>query len=101
VRLRAMIESPDRAWIGHRETAQSLASGARMYAYLALRQKLTCAELAMAVEDLESVIKMFDKPLPKITSERAGLVIDLAIDVWSKLKTERQVRCENESAPAR
>jgi hypothetical protein len=96
-----MVESPDRAWIGQRETAQSLTSGVRMSAYLALRQKLTCAELAMAVEDLESVIKMFDQPLPKVTAAAAGLVVDQGIEVWSKLKTERHGRCQDVLVPAR
>ena len=95
-----MVESPDRAWIGQRETPQSLTSGVRMSAYLALRQKLTCAELAMAVEDLESVIKMFDQPLPKVTAA-AGLVVDQGIEVWSKLKTERHGRCQDVLVPAR
>jgi hypothetical protein len=89
-----MVNGPDRSWIGHRESAQSLTSGVRMFAYLALRENLTCAELAMALEDLESVMKMFDQPVHAVSAEAGTLVVDRASEAWWRLKAEKVARCK-------
>jgi hypothetical protein len=66
-----------------------------MFAYLALREKLTCAELAVALGDLEGVMKIFDQPVPGVSTEAAYLVADRAGEAWRKLKTEKEARCKD------
>src|SRR5262245_52795310 len=43
--LKTMIDSPDRGWIGKQQAASAYANGTRLFAYRALRTKLTCNEL--------------------------------------------------------
>ncbi|HEX5957111.1 MAG TPA: hypothetical protein VFY92_00455 [Hyphomicrobiaceae bacterium] len=92
--LKAMIESPDHGWIGQQQSPDVYANGTRLFAYRALRKQLTCNELGMAVDELQSVSRTLDgggasgMPPDQITRTRS-----LSSQVHSELAKERQRRC--------
>jgi hypothetical protein len=95
--LRTMVEDPDRAWIWRREPPQSLTKGARLYAYRVLRERLTCAELTLALDELVSVMMQFGGPVADVKAETAAFVVDLAFQAWGELSAERDRRCKDAS----
>jgi hypothetical protein len=91
--LKAMIEDPKRSWIGRREPPIVFATGVRPFAYRALRERLNCNELAMAVGEMKDAAKTFAGPLPDISADLAVRVKDLSAEVGSELREEAERRC--------
>lgn len=92
--LRAMVDAPDRAWIKEREPPARLASGVRMFAYRALRKRLTCPELNAALEDVAAAAKTLDGPVAGFPPDHLRRVRNLASQVDAELRAERLGRCE-------
>src|SRR6185295_18995598 len=42
--LKHMVDNPKRGWVGHQQPAVAYTDGTRLFAYRALRTKLTCRE---------------------------------------------------------
>lgn len=93
VRLKALIESRDRSWIGQPEPPADHATGTRLFAYRALQGQLSCAELSRAIEELETAAAMFRAPVPGIDASTAGRVRALNGAVETELRAERTRRC--------
>ena len=51
VQLRVLVDDPKRDWVGQPQSADGYADGTRLFAYRALRNKLTCGELKRALDD--------------------------------------------------
>ena len=93
VRLKALVDSPDRSWIGEPEPPADHATGTRLFAYRALQGRLSCAELSRAIEDLEAAAATFRTPVPGIDASRARSVRALNGAVETELRAERTRRC--------
>src|SRR5262245_50585595 len=85
-RLRNLVMNADRNWIGVPQSADGYSNGIRLFAYRALRRKLTCGELQLAIEDIKAAMST----LEKASYERARA---LAGEVMRELATEQGKRC--------
>jgi len=85
-RLKTLIKNPNREWIGVPQSADGYANGTRLFAYRALRKKLTCDQLQFAVEDTKAAISLLEKP----QYERAYA---LAGEVSREIAAEQIKRC--------
>jgi hypothetical protein len=91
--LKALIDNPDRSWIGRPQSAADYATGTRLFAYRALHGRLNCRELELALADTLRATKAFRTPVPGITPAQAGRVLDLTAAVEEELRTEHARRC--------
>jgi hypothetical protein len=85
-RLRNLVKTPNRDWIGVPQSPDGYSNGTRLFAYRALRKKLTCGELQLAIEDTKAAMST----LEKASYERARA---LAGEVMRELATEQGNRC--------
>jgi hypothetical protein len=92
--LKAMIESPDRGWIGRQQPPDVYANGTRLFAYRALRRQLTCRELGMAVDELAAVSKAMSRPVGGMAADQVARTRALSSQVQGELANERAGRCK-------
>src|SRR5215471_13328074 len=85
-RLRNLVKNANRDWIGVPQSADGYSNGTRLFAYRALRKKLACGELQLAIEDTKAAMST----LEKTAYERARA---LAGEVMGELATEQGKRC--------
>jgi len=91
--LKTMIESPDRGWIGTQQSPDAYANGTRLFAYRALRTKLTCNELTLAVGEMRAATKLFDRPVAGMSPDQLSRTRALSAQVETELTRERAGRC--------
>ncbi len=91
--LKTMIESPDRGWIGKQQAPSTYANGTRLFAYRALRTKLTCSELALAVDEVRAASKSLGRPVQGMAADQLSRTRDLSTQVEGELSRERTGRC--------
>ena len=91
--LKTMIDSPDRGWIGKQQSPNAYANGTRFFAYRALRAKLTCSELGLAVDEVRAASKSLDRPVPGMTPDQLSRTRALSAQVEGELAKERAGRC--------
>ena len=91
--LKTMIDSPDRGWIGKQQAPGAYANGTRLFAYRALRTKLTCNELGLAVGEVRAASKSMDRPVPGMTPDQLSRTRALSVQVEGELAKERAGRC--------
>ena len=91
--LKTMIDSPDRGWIGKQQAPSAYANGTRLFAYRALRTKLTCSELALAADEVRAASKSLDRPVPGMTPDQLSRTRALSVQVEGELAKERAGRC--------
>lgn len=84
--LKQLVKDPKREWVGVPQSADGYSNGVRLFAYRALRGKLTCGELQRAVEDTKAAMASLDKPAYQRTHT-------LASEVNRELTSERSKRC--------
>lgn len=82
-----MVGDPKRDWIGRPQSPDDYANGTRLFAYRALRKKLTCKELKGAMEDTKAAAVLLQSP----HHERARA---LTTTVARELKSEQDRRCK-------
>jgi hypothetical protein len=92
-RLKGMTADPDRRWIRQPESPAAQASGVRLFAYAALRKKLTCEELALALAEIKRTGDVFQGSVPGVRPENAASVTALNARVGEELRTESARRC--------
>jgi hypothetical protein len=85
--LKKMVVDPKRDWIGQPQSPDDYANGTRLFAYRALRKKLTCNELRGAIEDTKAAASLLQSP----RHERARA---LTTTVARELKSEQDRRCK-------
>jgi hypothetical protein len=88
--LKKLVSDPKRDWIGQPQSPDAYANGTRLFAYRALRKKLTCNELQRAVEDTKAAIS-------SLQEARYERVRTLVVDVSRELNAERAKRCRGQS----
>lgn len=91
--LKTMIDSPDRGWIGQRQSPDKYANGTRLFAYRALRKQLTCGELTLAVDELAAASKSLGGAVSGMSHDQVSRTRDLCSQVAGELAKERQGRC--------
>jgi hypothetical protein len=91
--LRTMIEDPKRSWVGQPQPAGAYASGTRLFAYRALRKRLSCRELALAVDEMRAASKSLAGPVAGMTADQVTRTRALSSQVESELAKERAGRC--------
>jgi hypothetical protein len=84
--LKKLVSDPRRDWIGRPQSADAYASGTRLFAYRALRKKLSCRELKGAFEDASAAATLMQSP-------RHDQARALTTTVAHELKIERDRRC--------
>jgi hypothetical protein len=88
-----MIDDPKRSWVGRPQPAGAYASGTRLFAYRALRKRLSCRELGMAVDEVRAASKSLAGPVPGMTPDQVTRTRALCSQVESELTKERAGRC--------
>jgi hypothetical protein len=91
--LRAMVAGPDRKWIARPASPTVLANGVRLFAYRALKPKLSCPELAAALTEVETAAQAFSGPIANLDPEQAGRARTLSVEVGDELTAENARRC--------
>ena len=84
--LRVLVDDPVRDWVGQPQSADSYTNGTRLFAYRALRKKLTCSELKRALDETTAATAFLQPP-------RYDNVRALATTVAKELKAEQGKRC--------
>jgi hypothetical protein len=84
--LRKMINDPTREWIGQPQSPDGYANGTRLFAYRALRKKLTCNELKRALEDMNAATSLLQ---PAQYDQARALTVAVAREI----KAEQGRRC--------
>jgi hypothetical protein len=97
--LKTMIDNPDRGWIGKPQAPDTYADGTRLFAYRALRTRLTCSELAAAVDEVRTASKSMDGPVPSMSADQLSRTRALSTQVETELANERAGRCKSAKLP--
>ena len=84
--LKKMVNDPTRDWVGQPQSEEGYADGTRLFAYRALRKKLTCNELKRALEDTNAATSL-------LQPARYDQVRALTTAVAQELKAEQDKRC--------
>ena len=92
-RLKALIADPERRWISHSASAAEVANGTRLFAYRALRDKLSCAEIRLALAEIEAAETAFRAPVAGVSATQASRVLSLNAEVGQELRAELAARC--------
>jgi hypothetical protein len=92
-RLKALLADPNRSWVGQPQLPAEHAEGIRQFAYRALRAKLTCGELLLAIDEIAAATRTFATAVPGITSARSAQVRALDAKVEAELRAELASRC--------
>ncbi len=86
--LRKLVAQPNRDWIGSEQPPERYADGTRLFAYRALRRKMTCAELDRAVAETRDA-------RPKLQGEALAGTRTLMGKVNTELRAEHLARCRS------
>jgi hypothetical protein len=81
-----MVNDPKRDWVGQVQSPDVYAKGTRLFAYRALRKKLTCIELKRALDETTAAI-------PSLEPARYTRVRVLMTEVAHELGVEDGKRC--------
>lgn len=91
--LKNLVNGADRSWVGQPEPPQKFANGTRLFAYRALRPKLSCRELNLALTEIDVAARLALNPGSTLNADRAEKIALLAADVTQELSDEQQGRC--------
>jgi hypothetical protein len=92
-RLKALVDDPQRSWIGAPQSAAEYAQGIRLFAYRALKSHLACTELAMALAEIAAQTAVYRRTVAGVTADQARRVRMLSEEVAHELEVERAARC--------
>jgi hypothetical protein len=92
-RLKALLEDRERKWIGQPQSPKDHADGTRQFAYRALRGRLTCNELTLAMDEIAKAIRAFAAPVAGVASDQVARVWALDGQVQDELRAEHGSRC--------
>jgi len=93
LRLKALIDDPDHHWIGREQPAADYAQGIRLFAYRALKSRLTCDELRLALKEIDAVGELYQRPVAGVSPDQTARVRILSAKVGGELRAERASRC--------
>lgn len=88
--LRKLVSGKNRDWIGKVQPPEAYDDGTRLFAYRALKRKLTCAELARAFHETREV-------LPSLVEQAHAGSRTLMQAIQRELAAERRSRCREKA----
>lgn len=91
--LKVMIDDPNRSWVGQPQPPGAYANGTRLFAYRALRKRLSCRELGLAVDEMRSATKSLAGPVAGMSPDQVTRTRAMCSLVESELTKERAGRC--------
>lgn len=94
VALKKMVDSPKRGWVGQQQAPAAYTDGTRLFAYRALRTKLSCRELSAAITEVKATSKSLAGEVPGVKPDQASRTRALIGQVEGELAKERGVRCK-------
>lgn len=89
--LRKLVSNPKRDWVGQKHGPDAYTDGTRLFAYRALKPKLTCSELARAYTETREAA-------PALKGETHAATRKLMAEVSNELRAERLKRCKTAAA---
>jgi hypothetical protein len=92
--LKKLVESPKRGWVGQQQSPAAYIDGTRLFAYRALRAKLSCRELNLALTETRTVSKSLAGEVPGASADQISRTRALNSQVEGELARERGVRCK-------
>jgi hypothetical protein len=92
--LKKMIDDPKRGWVGQQLPPDAYTDGTRLFAYRALRKRLKCRELTLAVNEISAAAKALRGDVPGITPAQISRTRALNSQVQGQLIKERAARCK-------
>jgi hypothetical protein len=96
--LRLMVDDPNRSWIAQRPTLTVYANGTRPFAYLALKARLSCRELTLALDEAREVNRALEASPSILTANETVRVRVLNDQVVVDLGIEQADRCNGGAA---
>jgi len=87
-------ENPKRGWVGEHQSPAAYIDGTRLFAYRALRTKLSCRELNLALTETRTVSKSLAGEVPGASADQISRTRALNSQVEGELLRERGVRCK-------
>ena len=88
-----MLADSTRSWMRQRQTITAYANGTRLFAYRAVRAKLDCNELGLALDEIEAAAQLLANPPAALPLERVVKIRALSAEVGSELRAECASRC--------
>jgi hypothetical protein len=92
--LRALLADPVRAWVGKPQPPRVYANGVRLFAYRALRTKLSCVELHTALAEMEAAGRTLSGEVSGLNAGELSRIRTLNTEVEGELRVERARRCK-------
>jgi hypothetical protein len=92
-RLKALLADRERTWIGRPQSPRDHTDGTRQFAYRALRGKLTCKELSLAMDEIAEAMRTLVAPVAGVASDQVVRVRALDAQVQDELRAEHGSRC--------
>ena len=91
--LKKMVNDPKRGWVGQPQPAVAYTNGTRLFAYRALRTRLSCGELRLALGEVRAASKSLASDVPGVSPEQLTRTRALNSQVETELSKERGARC--------
>jgi hypothetical protein len=91
--LKRMVDDRKRGWVGEPQPAAEYTDGTRLFAYRAVRKKLSCHELELAATELRAASKSLAGSVPGVSPEQLSRTRLLNTQVEAELAKERGARC--------
>jgi hypothetical protein len=96
--LRLMVDDPTRSWIAQRPAPVVYANGTRLFAYLALRGKLSCRELTLGLDETQTLASSLSGGIRGLTLDQVTRVRALNSQVEGELRADHSERCKHDPA---
>src|SRR6185295_3308255 len=91
--LKTMVDDPTRSWMRRRVGPVEYSNGTRLFAYRALRDKLSCPEITLALGEIQAAAGAFHTPVAGVNAAQAARLLQLNSDVGLELRGEFAARC--------
>ncbi|MBX9591608.1 MAG: hypothetical protein K2X43_20140 [Hyphomonadaceae bacterium] len=92
--LKKMVDSPKRGWVGQVQSPAAYSDGTRLFAYRALRTKLSCRELSLALTEVRTTSKSLAGEVAGVSPDQVARTRALNSQVEGELARERGARCK-------
>lgn len=95
--LKKLVDNPKRSWVGQHEEPAAYTDGTRLFAYRALRTRLSCQELSAALTEVRGVSQSLAGEVPGVSHDQLSRTRALNSQVEGELAKERGRRCKGKA----
>lgn len=95
--LKKLVDNPKRGWVGQHEEPAAYTDGTRLFAYRALRTKLSCLELSAALTEVRGVSQSLAGDVPGVSHDQLSRTRTLNTQVEGELAKESGRRCKGKA----